>query len=164
MNLTQITWLEKELRDSTEDWKIAYFHHPLYSSGERHGSQVDLRKVLEPLFIKYNVSVVFTGHDHFYERVKPQNGIVYFVVGSGGRLRRGNIDPRTGITARGFDTDQAFLVAEIDGDEMVFNTVSRGGTIVDSGIIERRRPLTEVAIDRLHERAVSRAALAVVRY
>ncbi|HEX2460771.1 MAG TPA: hypothetical protein VHJ58_11545 [Vicinamibacterales bacterium] len=44
------------------------------------------------LFLKYNVSVVLTGHDHFYERVKPQKGIAYFVVGSGGQLRAGNID------------------------------------------------------------------------
>ena len=88
-------WIEDELKKSGEKWKIPYFHHPLYSSGERHGSQLTtLRKVLEPLFVKYNVSVVFTGHDHFYERIKPQNGIVHFVVGSGGQLRRGNIDAR----------------------------------------------------------------------
>jgi hypothetical protein len=76
----QVTWLEKELSDSTSDWKIPFFHHPPYSSGDRHGSDTRLREVLEPLFIKYNVSVVFTGHDHFYERVKPQKAITYFVV------------------------------------------------------------------------------------
>ena len=84
-------WIEGELEESGEDWKIPYFHHPLYSSGRRHGSDVLKRKVLEPLFVKYNVSVVLTGHDHVYERIKPQNGIVYFVVGSGGQLRRGNL-------------------------------------------------------------------------
>ena len=135
----QIVWLEKELQDSREDWKIPYFHHPPYSSGERHGSEGNIRKALEPLFIKYNVSVVFTGHDHFYERVKPQQGIVYFVVGSGGQLRRGNIDRRTGITAAGNDTDRAFLVAEIDGDDMYFNAIARTGAVIDSGKITRRK-------------------------
>lgn len=134
----QIKWLEKELQDSGEKWKIAFFHHPLYSSGERHGSDVTLRKALEPLFIKYGVSVVLTGHDHFYERLKPQKGIVYFVVGSGGKLREGNIDTRTGLTAKGFDTDLAFLAVEISGDEMYFNTISRQGTVIDSGLIPRR--------------------------
>jgi hypothetical protein len=134
----QIKWLEKELQDSNEKWKIPYFHHPLYSSGERHGSDVTLRKALEPLFIKYGVSVVLAGHDHFYERLKPQNGIVYFVVGSGGQLRKGNIDTRTGLTAKGFDTDLAFMAAEISGDEMYFNTISRQGTVIDSGMIPRR--------------------------
>ena len=71
------------------------------------------------------MSVVLTGHDHFYERVKPQKGIVYFVVGSGGQLRKGNIDRESGITAKGFDTDLAFMAAEIAGDEMSFNVISR---------------------------------------
>jgi hypothetical protein len=136
---TQVAWLEKELASSNEAWKIPYFHHPLYSSGARHGSDVSKRKVLEPLFIKYGVSVVFAGHDHVYERVKMQNEIVHFVVGSSGQLRRGGLDRRTGITAAGLDTDQIFLVVEISGDEMNFNAISRTGKIIDSGVIQRRK-------------------------
>jgi predicted MPP superfamily phosphohydrolase len=135
----QFQWLEKELKASGSDWKIAFFHHPLYSSGDRHGSDIRLREVLEPLFLKYNVSVVLTGHDHFYERVKPQKGITYFVTGSGGQLREGNIDRQSGLTASGFDTDLAFMVAEIVGDQMYFNAISRTGRIVDSGSIARRK-------------------------
>ena len=135
----QFQWLEQELKASGSNWKIAFFHHPLYSSGDRHGSDIRLREVLEPLFLKYNVSVVLTGHDHFYERVKPQQGITYFVAGSGGQLRKGNIDRRSGLTARGFDTDLAFMVAEIVGDQMYFNAISRMGQIVDSGAITRRQ-------------------------
>jgi predicted MPP superfamily phosphohydrolase len=135
----QIRWLEKELSASSDDWKIVFFHHPLYSSGDRHGSDTGLRAVLEPLFLKYNVSVVLNGHDHFYERVKPQKGIAYFVTGSGGKLRKGNIDKKTGLTAKGFDTDLVFLAAEIVGDEMYFNAISRTGEIVDSGVFTRRK-------------------------
>ena len=135
----QIKWLENELKASGSDWKIAFFHHPLYSSGDRHGSDLRLRELLEPLFLKYNVSLVLTGHDHFYERVKPQKGITYFVVGSGGKLRSGNIDRGSGITAKGFDTDLAFMAAEITGDEMYFSVVSRTGQIVDSGSLARRK-------------------------
>ena len=134
----QIQWLEKELKASGSQWKIVFFHHPLYSSGDRHGSDLRLREVLEPLFLNNNVSLVLTGHDHFYERVKPQKGIAYFVVGSGGKLREGNIDRSTGITAKGFDTDLAFMAAEIVGDEMYFNTVSRTGQTIDSGKLTRR--------------------------
>ena len=57
-----------------------------------------MREVLEPLFLKYNVTLVLNGHDHFYERIKPQKGIAYFVVGSRGQLRAGNIDRGAGIT------------------------------------------------------------------
>jgi hypothetical protein len=85
------------------------------------------------------VSVVFTGHDHFYERIKPQQGIVYFVVGSGGMLARGDIDPASPLTDKGYDSDRAFLVAEIMKDQMTFNAISRRGQVVDSGVIERRK-------------------------
>ena len=135
----QIQWLENELKASSSDWKIVFFHHPLYSSGDRHGSDLRLRDVLEPLFVKYDVSVVLTGHDHFYERVKPQKGIAYFVVGSGGQLRAGNIDRQSGITVAGFDTDLAFMAAEIAGDEMYFQAISRAGHTVDSGVLMRRK-------------------------
>ena len=135
----QIRWLEKELAASKDDWKIVFFHHPLYSSGGRHGSDLRLREVLEPLFLKHNVSVVLNGHDHFYERVKPQKGIAYFIVGSGGKLAAGNIDRKSGITAKGFDTDRAFLAAEIIGDQMYFNAISRVGQTVDSGGLTRRK-------------------------
>jgi hypothetical protein len=135
----QFQWLEQELSTSSSKWKIAFFHHPLYSSGDRHGSDIRLREVLEPQFVKHNVSVVLNGHDHFYERVKPQKGITYFVVGSGGQLRRGNIDRRTGLSASGFDTDLVFMAAEIVGDEMFFQAISRQGRIVDSGVVARRK-------------------------
>jgi 3',5'-cyclic AMP phosphodiesterase CpdA len=136
----QIDWLEKELKGSSDDWKIVVFHHPLYSSGGRHGSDLELRAKLEPLFIKYNVSVALTGHDHFYERIKPQHGIAHFVVGSGGQLALGDIDKNSTITAKGFDTDRAFMAVEISGDKMYFNAISREGQVVDSGIVDRRKP------------------------
>lgn len=139
LDTEQIAWIDTELQGAKENWKIAFFHHPPYSSGGRHGSDRRLREVLEPLFIKYNVSVVMAGHDHFYERLKPQKGIVYFVVGAGGQLRRGNIDRTSGITAAGNDQDYSFLVAEINGDEMQFNAVARSGQIIDSGVITRRK-------------------------
>lgn len=141
----QIAWLEKELKSSREDWKVAYFHHPLYSSAGRHGSELALREVLEPLFVKYNVSVVFTGHDHVYERIEPQQGISYFVVGSGGQLRSGDLRRASPLTAKGYDRDLTFLVAEINGDELTFQAITRGGQVVDSGIIKRRVPVGDAA-------------------
>jgi predicted phosphodiesterase len=147
MDPKQIAWLEKELKGSTDEWKIAYFHHPLYSSAKGHGSTLALRDELAPLFIRYNVSVVFAGHDHVYERTKPQDGIVYFVAGSGGKLRAGDLIRTSAITAKGFDTDLAFLAVEIDGDTMIFRAISRTGAIVDSGVVIRRKAATGVAHD-----------------
>lgn len=138
----QLKWFEEELKGSGEDWKIAYFHHPLYSSGGRHGSDIALREALEPLLVKYNVSVVFTGHDHFYERIKPQQGIAHFVLGSGGKLAAGDLDKNSPLTARGFDADYAFLAGEIVGDQLYFQGITRTGGVMDSGIIGRRKSVT----------------------
>jgi predicted MPP superfamily phosphohydrolase len=144
MNPQQLAWLEKELQNSGSDWKICYFHHPLYSSGAFHGSSTELRLVLEPLFVKYGVHVVFAGHDHVYERVKPQKGIYYFTEGASGSLRAGNLR-KTALTAAGYDQDRSFMLVEIAGDELYFQTISRTGRTVDSGVIRRVATLSGVA-------------------
>lgn len=133
----QLDWLEKQLSQDEAEWKIAYFHHPLYSSGDAHGSSLEARAVLEPLFVKYRVSAVFAGHDHTYERIKPQKGgIVYWVSGSGGSLRKGNLTTSS-MTAKGFDTDYTFMIVEISGDDLYFQSISRKGITVDSGVVHR---------------------------
>ena len=137
LDAPQRAWIEGALQQSSDDWKICYFHHPLYSDGKTHGSQVDLRVVLEPLFVKYGVNVVFSGHDHVYERFKPQKGITYFVAGAGGQLRRGDVK-RSEMTAAQFDQDCSFVLVEVSGDDLFFQAVSRTGATVDSGTVHRR--------------------------
>ena len=90
MDAKQVEWLDKALAASGSEWKIAFFHHPLYSSGATHGSADLQRELLEPVFLKHGVNVVFTGHEHFYERLKPQKGVAYFIVGSSAKLRTGD--------------------------------------------------------------------------
>ena len=141
MDPKQLAWAEQTLRDAPEAWKIVCFHHPLYSDGGRHGSNVELRVLLEPLLVRYGVSVVFAGHEHIYERTVPQKGITYFVEGSSGQLRKGDLH-RSALTAAGFDQDQTFMLVELRGDEMSFRTISRTGVTVDSGVIVVRRSPT----------------------
>jgi predicted phosphodiesterase len=138
MSPPQINWLRNELKRSDAKWKIPYFHHPIYSSGERHGSELDLQRVVEPMFVENGVDVVFSGHEHFYERLKPQKGIVYITQGGAAKLRRGNIRDNSAMTAKGFDSDRSFTLVEIAGDHLFFETISRLGTLVDSGEFPRR--------------------------
>jgi hypothetical protein len=100
---------------------------------------VELRVRLEPLLVMHGVSVVFSGHDHVYERLKPQHGITYFVCGAGGQLRRNGITASP-ETAAAYAQDQTFMLVEIAGDQLFFQTISRIGAVVDSGTI-RRRPV-----------------------
>jgi 3',5'-cyclic AMP phosphodiesterase CpdA len=133
----QRMWLEEALQRSSDEWRICYFHHPIYSDGGRHGSDVALRVAIEPLLVKNRVNVVFSGHDHVYERIKPQKGITYFVAGSGGELRKGDVHP-SAMTAAYFDQDQSFMLVEIAGDELFFEAISRTGATVDAGTIRRQ--------------------------
>jgi len=132
----QVAWLEKELAESDSEWKIAYFHHPLYTTARR-GPEVELRSILEPLFVKHGVDVVFVGHEHVYERFKPQRGIHHFTVGGAAKLRRG--DTRRGpLTASAFDADRSFMIVEIVDSKMFFQVISRTGRVVDEGILTTR--------------------------
>jgi hypothetical protein len=142
MDKRQLAWLQEKLSQDGSKWKIAFFHHPPYSSGGKHGSSDSLREVVEPLFVKYGVNVAFTGHEHFYERVRPQKGVHYFISGAGGKLREGDVRKNSPLTAAHFDTDLSFMLVEVAGDELHFQVLSRTGETVDSGVIRRARPAT----------------------
>jgi hypothetical protein len=136
LDAAQLRWFESALGQAQEPWKIVYFHHPLYGNAGRHGAAVDVRLLLEPILLRHRVNVVFSGHDHIYERLKPQKGIHYFVAGSGGKLRKGDL-ARSPTTAAGFDQDQVFMLVEVGLDQLWFEAISRTGAIVDSGAIPR---------------------------
>jgi hypothetical protein len=137
MNHQQLKWLEDELAQSKASWKIAFFHHPIYSSGLRHGPTLVLRTALEPIFGTFGVKVIFTGHEHFYERLHPRYGIQQFITGSGGQLRKGGLRRGSIETAAGNDTDNVFMLIEVAGDVLRYEAVSRMGTVVDSGTVSR---------------------------
>jgi hypothetical protein len=134
----QLSWLRGELAASDTDWEICFYHHPLYTSGRYSFAGTRLRRVLEPIFVQYGVDVGLAGHEHFYERVVPQRGIVYFTSGAGGALRVNDIRPSS-LTAAGFDTDTHFMLMEISGDDLFFQAISRTGQTVDSGHFTRRK-------------------------
>jgi 3',5'-cyclic AMP phosphodiesterase CpdA len=144
MDPDQLTWLTEQLQNSNDEWKVAFFHHPLYSSARAHGSSLELRGILEPVFEKYGVQVVFSGHDHVYERMVPQKGIAYFTEGSSGQLRQGDIRGAA-FSAKAFDTDCTFMLVEIAQNELYFETISRAGETVDSGKITRTEAKKEAA-------------------
>jgi hypothetical protein len=89
----QYAFVEADLESSQARWKVVAFHHTIYSSGSRHGSNLRIRANLTPLFDRYRVDLVFMGHDHDYERTHPLRadavvadgeGTVYVTTGGGG--------------------------------------------------------------------------------
>ena len=139
MDKRQVKWLEDELTKDTSDWKICFFHHPPYSSAKKHGSDTQLREIIEPIFLKYGVNVVLAGHEHVYERIKPQKGIYYFVSGAGGQLRTGDIEKQSPLTEKSFDQDMHFMLFEVVGDQLYFQAISRTGGTIDSGVLMNQR-------------------------
>jgi predicted phosphodiesterase len=132
----QLQWLDERLSKSSADWKIVFMHHPLYTSGRYRNSSRVHRWALEPLLVRQHVDVVFSGHEHIYQRSRLQQGIQYFVTGGAGSLRRGDGIPAPYI-ARTYDEDYHFMLVEIEGDEMHFEAISRTGEVIDAATLTR---------------------------
>jgi len=81
----QYVWLEKQLSESqqSKEFSIVLLHHPPFSSGAHAEDPKKLQKSIVPMFEKYGVDAVFSGHNHMYERLNV-NGINYFITGGGG--------------------------------------------------------------------------------
>lgn len=123
----QYEWLKKDLESTKKPLKIAFFHHPLYSSGY-HGSSIRLRRDLQPLFEKERLTFVFNGHDHDYERTKPIHGITYVVTGGGGAP----LYPASGSswTAESLTTYN-FVYCQVNGRKIHLEAIDENGTPLD---------------------------------
>jgi acid phosphatase type 7 len=87
----QVVWLREELEGNTTQCTLAYFHHPVFSSGPHGGS--NRVRTFWSVLSDAGADVVVTAHDHLYERFAPldadgnldaDRGITHFVVGTGG--------------------------------------------------------------------------------
>ena len=132
LDLTQRRWLDERLGKSRATWKICFLHHPLYTSGRYRNTARFHRLALEPILIRHGVNVVFSGHEHIYQRTVLEHGIQYFISGGAGSLRVGDGTPAPFI-ARSYDDDYHFMLIEIDGDDLYFQTISRRGVTIDAG-------------------------------
>jgi hypothetical protein len=132
----QLAWVDREMGRSTARWKIPVFHRPLYTSGRYSTPAVIFRAALEPIFVRHGVRIALSGHEHFYQRTPPQQGITYFISGGAGSLRAGDIR-RNSLVAAGFDTDYHFMLFEVTRDQIFYQAISRTGHSVDAGMISR---------------------------
>ncbi|HET9450112.1 MAG TPA: metallophosphoesterase, partial [Aggregicoccus sp.] len=141
----QKKFVEEDLAASQAPWKVVYFHHPPFSSGA-HGNQLTMRREFGPLFEKYGVDLVLTGHDHNYERshpmkgdsVSPQDGVPYLVVGSGGAsLREWGTSQPSWSAARN-NTAYGYLDVTVEGGRLSARFLTPGGTVVDAFTLEKQ--------------------------
>lgn len=139
----QYAWLVHDLQASTQLWKFAFFHHPAYSSGYHSGTN-EVHDWLTPVFEAYGVDVVFSGHDHHYERTCPlrkdactttqAGGVVYYVTGGAGA-------PAYSASGDWFTAYYAsryhFLRVEVNGRRLRVDALDVDGLAFDSYEIEK---------------------------
>lgn len=123
----QAAWLDQDLAASDREWRIAFGHHPPFSSGE-HGSSMRFRELFGPVLERHRVDLVLSGHDHDYERVKLQNGVHYVVTGGGGRGTR-----PVGESAFTDFSEQVlhFVYVEVEGDQLLLHAIDATGVEFD---------------------------------
>jgi hypothetical protein len=138
MTPAQLSWLEERLKASQAQWKVAFYHHSIYSSARMHRPYLELRRQLEPLYIKYGLDVAFSGHSHCYERVKPQKGVHYFTEGASGEIKKNTLDRKSPLFAAGEDGINSFLIVQVNMDEMKVEAIGANGSKIDFYTIKKQ--------------------------
>jgi 3',5'-cyclic AMP phosphodiesterase CpdA len=133
----QTSWLERELiaarQDSTIDHIFVVMHHPPFSVS-LHGGARDLRERWTPLFEQYQVSAVFSGHDHVYTRAEHE-GVRYFITGGGGAPlypRRPKSHPVDVAAVKKFERVFHYLRVNVTGDRVEVSGIRADGTTIET--------------------------------
>lgn len=129
-NGEQVEWLDETLAASDHSWRIVAMHHPLFSAGQ-HGSSERNRKAFLPILEKHGVDLVLAGHDHDYQRSKPQQGITYIVSGGAAKLR----ETGTAYFTEFSSSQYHFVDLTIHPDRMEVEAIGREG-VFDSAVID----------------------------
>ena len=111
-------------------WKIVAIHHSPYSAGYQ-GSSTSVRKNFVPLFERYGVQLVLSGHDHDYQRSKPINGVTYVVSGAAAGTRRTGSDSFTEISF----SWHHFVDLNVFDDRIVLRAVNQDLRVADEATI-----------------------------
>ena len=128
----QRAWLERTLATATEPWRIVMLHHPPYSAGYQ-GSSEEVRRWLVPLFERYGVQLVLSGHDHDYQRSVPINGVTYVVTGGAAGTRRTGEDDFTAVSF----SWHHFVELAVFPDRLVLRAINQDLRVADDAVIVR---------------------------
>jgi predicted phosphodiesterase len=131
INLKSARWLEAQLTRTDNLWKFIFFHKPPFSNHKNRYGSADAIRLWLPLFEKYKVAVVFSGHDHMYTRFEPKNGVHYIVEGLGGSSFQ-EINPKAKGVLFTNNTEYGFGLVKVAGDKLTFQHITANGTVLDA--------------------------------
>lgn len=128
-------WLAETLESLAEDpgvlFRIVAMHWGPFDSGSGHGSNLDARDALVPLFERYGIDIVFSGHDHVFER-STVGGVRYVMTGGGGGGRRKPHDVLGDTWTEASSSAPHHCLVEIDGRRLRFTArEAKTGRVLD---------------------------------
>jgi predicted phosphodiesterase len=129
-NINSARWLEAQLAKTDRLWRFVFCHVPPLSNHNNRRNHADAVRLWLPLFEKYKVDVVFSGHDHMYTRFKPRNGVRYIVEGVGGYSFQA-LNPYAEDVVFTNNTEYGFGLTEIDGRRLLFKHITTEGRVLD---------------------------------
>ena len=147
-----LAWLENDLKFTRAFWRIAFFHHPPYATGPNQGDILCswAREKIVPILESYGVHVVFSGHEHSYQRslpvrdnttTNPGDGTLYITSGGGGaRLYPVFAHPLLAVS----QSQNHYIRAEMRGVQLTLRAIGIDGQEIDS-VVVRPAPAIESA-------------------
>ncbi|MGH3081557.1 MAG: metallophosphoesterase family protein [Gaiellaceae bacterium] len=128
----QTRWLRRTLARSRARWRIAVFHHPPFNCGA-HAPHAEVRRQWAPLFVRYSVRLVLSGHDHNYQRFAPRRGVRHVVHGGGSptKLYRLGPCPRGHPPQRARRVEHGFLYLIVGANRLDGYAITPSGRRTD---------------------------------
>ena len=159
----QVPWLQRALEQNPNHWTVVTFHHPMYSPASDRDN-IELRQMWKPLFDKYRVDLILSGHDHTYSRTglvdtsnlqnvptgyqqayDPKIGTVNVVSVSGPKL----YEITKGKYAKTFaENTQLYQIIDIDGDNLRFRAFTATGDLYDEFLLQKRTDEPNLLIEK----------------
>jgi hypothetical protein len=130
----QVAWLRSAVKGSGT-CRLAFWHRPRYSAGDRHGDQPDVQAFWDAL--KGHAAIVVNGHEHDMQRFVPRDGITQFVSGAGGHGLY-DVDESRPDLAFGNNNRFGALRLELSRGRASYRFVSVQGETLDSGKVSCR--------------------------
>jgi len=137
-------WLEDILAKSKAKFIFLNTHYPAWSSGPhsklnkagrpRQKSARVAQNVLMPLLKKYNATAMFAGHEHFYERSEPTDGVTMIVTGGAGAPLYGKVEnaEKQNPYSKVFASEHHYTLLTVDGDVCTMKVLTPEGKVIDT--------------------------------
>lgn len=132
------SWLSGALGASSKPWKIVFFHEPARSAAGGHGENSTIRDQYVPIMEQHGVQLALAGHNHYYWRSVPINGVTHLITGRAGNRSR-DLGDMPCYSAAGWNGTiaKSFAIADFDGPFLQLRGITENGDQIDEMVLDR---------------------------